>query len=186
MLNQPFAMSLLRYITAVLLLVLLLTNCREDLQAPECGKSGAIDLPVFTFAQLDRPVDCSSKRLAEHVHYVINNKEHFEELIHCNSHTYPVIDFNKYTLLVGSYLAPQTGYTVLEQEVSKVCGEKRLVHKVTIRESAAGYTAMSPVTYYAVIPKLRRGMAVEVQVDVEPPVLPQVNRQAKDPMGHKA
>ncbi|CAN5905504.1 hypothetical protein BH24BAC1_BH24BAC1_03240 [soil metagenome] len=179
-------MSLLRLVTAFLLVGLLLTNCREDAPAPECGGNCSEALPVFTFAQLDRPVACSSKRLAEHVHYVINTKEHFEEFIYCNSHTYPVIDFSKYTLLVGSYLAPQTGYTVQEQEVSKVCGENKLVHKVTIRESAAGYRAMTPVTYYAVIPKLKQGIAVEVQVDVEAPVLPQASRSQKNPAGQEA
>lgn len=165
-------MSLLKFICAMLLLGLLLINCTDDLLHPDCreshlspeGSSEAIT--VLTFGQLDRPVDCSPKRIADSVHYVIQDKQSFEELIHCNTHTYPLVDFDKYTLLIGSYLAPHTGYTVVEQKVTRTCVKKHLLFQVSIREEASGYTAITPVTYYAVIPKVRRGVAVEVKVEV--------------------
>lgn len=179
-------MSLLKYLTAMALLGLLMINCKNNLVAPASGESGPEAVPVLTFAQLDRPVDCSSKRIAGHVHYVINDKDRFEELIHCNSHTYPLIDFSRYTLLIGSYLAPATGYVVAEQQVTRPSGQKKLVHHVTIREAAGGFQALAPVTYYAVVPKIRRGIPVEVKVNVVPGAPQQPQRSAAKATGGHA
>jgi hypothetical protein len=158
-------MSLLKHMILPLLLGWLLTACKTDL--PSCLEGSSESLPIATFGQLDRPVTCFPKRIAEDIYYIINDQDHFEGLIHCNTHTYPRVDFKKYTLLLGSYLAPRTGYSVASQEIRNVCGVKKLIHKVTIQGSDDGSPALTPVAYYAVIPKTKKGISVEVKIEVK-------------------
>lgn len=75
--------------------------------------------------------------------------------------TFPEIDFNKYTLIVGQEMMPESYYIILRQEL--VLKGYELILKVYVPELEGGYTAIQHLFYWGLYPKIHSSK-ISVQI----------------------
>jgi hypothetical protein len=91
--------------------------------------------------------------LPENTCLMINNLEELRRrIINDNSIEVPVIDFKSYTLVVGQYVVPTTGYYVIEQHIA-VGTEKHVLH-IVVHKPEAAFAAISELYFWGLYPKL--------------------------------
>jgi hypothetical protein len=84
--------------------------------------------------------------------YVINNTD---ELLskYIGVDPFPIIDFNKYTLIVGQKIMPESFYTILRQELLSKGDE--LILNVYVPKMNGGYCAFQHLFFWGLYPKLQ-------------------------------
>lgn len=100
-------------------------------------------------------IDESSKGL----NYVIDNQNGLESLVDCT--TLPVIDFDKYVLLLGSYESDQD-LAYKSQAVIRDCETKTVTYRISYNSEQKDTTML--VDYHAVIPKIPAEYEVEFEI----------------------
>lgn len=90
---------------------------------------------------------------------IIQSQADYEKYILCHS-SLPTIDFSKKTLLAGRYVAANMDW-IDNQQVYQNCDGK-VVFKVKLERG--GYTAITKVYYFVVIPKISN--ATQVNFDI--------------------
>lgn len=88
--------------------------------------------------------------------FIINTEEELKEHFDCQM---PEIDFSKHTLLAGFFLSGNCA-NVRCQSVAKSCGSYE--YNVVLNELACA--AVTPISYFVVIPKISTGTKVKVMV----------------------
>lgn len=88
--------------------------------------------------------------------FIINTEEELKEHFGCQI---PEVDFSKHTLLVGFFLSGNCA-NVRCQSVSKICDSYE--YNVVLNELAC--TAVTPISYFVLIPKISTGTKVKVMV----------------------
>ena len=85
--------------------------------------------------------------------YVINNLNELKS-IYCGNEEIPeLLDFNKYTLVIGQKVMPTVFYPVLNQELEFF--DKKCVLKLHVPDLTAENTTGLPLYYWALYPKLK-------------------------------
>jgi hypothetical protein len=131
-------------LTIFVLLAGLTESCKKD----ECTGKITISYQTFEgFGGIDCGIiiDDQSKGL----NYVIDNQARLESLVECS--TLPVIDFEKYTLLLGSYESDKD-LVYKSQAVIRDCETMTVTFRISY-DSEQKDTSML-VDYHAVIPKI--------------------------------
>lgn len=88
--------------------------------------------------------------------FIINTEEELKEHFDCQI---PEVDFSKHTLLVGFFLSGNCA-SVRCQSVSKICDSYE--YNVVLNELAC--TAVTPISYFVLIPKIPANAKVKVKV----------------------
>ena len=83
---------------------------------------------------------------------VVNSTEELKNH-YLGDHPFPEVDFDRYTLIVGQEMMPESYYTVLRQELISFGDELRLNVYVPKLENA--YTAFQHLFYWGLYPKLQ-------------------------------
>jgi len=131
-------------ISIIVLLAGLAESCKKD----ECTGKITISYQMFeAFGGIDcgNIIDDQNKGL----NYVIDNQARLESLVECT--TLPVIDFEKYTLLLGSYES-DTDLTYKSQAIIRDCETMTVTFRISY-DTEQKDTIML-VDYHAVIPKI--------------------------------
>jgi hypothetical protein len=141
-------------ITIFLLLAGLAESCKKD----EC--TGKITISYQTFDDFGG-IDCGIiiNEQSKGLNYVIDNQAGLESLVECT--TLPDIDFEKYTLLLGSYESDKD-LAYRSQAVIRDC-ETMTVTFRTSYDSEQKDTSML-VDYHAVIPKIPDDYEVQFEI----------------------
>ncbi len=131
-------------ITIFLLLAGLAESCKKD----EC--TGKITISYQTFDDFGG-IDCGIiiNEQSKGLNYVIDNQAGLESLVECT--TLPDIDFEKYTLLLGSYESDKD-LAFRSQAVIRDCETMTVTFRISY-DSEQKDTSML-VDYHAVIPKI--------------------------------
>ncbi|MEE9460507.1 MAG: hypothetical protein V3V53_01645 [Bacteroidales bacterium] len=131
-------------ITIFLLLAGLAESCKKD----EC--TGKITISYQTFDDFGG-IDCGIiiNEQSKGLNYVIDNQAGLESLVECT--TLPDIDFEKYTLLLGSYESDKD-LAYRSQAVIRDCETMTVTFRISY-DSEQKDTSML-VDYHAVIPKI--------------------------------
>ena len=141
-------------ITVLILLAGLAESCKKD----ECtGKITVSYQTLEAFGGIDCGliIDEQSKGL----NYVIDDQAGLESLVECT--TLPVIDFEKYTLLLGSYESDQD-LVFKSQTVTRDCETMTVTFSISY-DSEQKDTSML-VDYHAVIPKIPAEYQVQFEI----------------------
>jgi hypothetical protein len=64
----------------------------------------------------------------------------------------PDIDFDKYTLVMGQYIAPGTAYRIIEQSIT--VNPEEIILNLSIEEPDGTYAVLSPLYYWGLYPKI--------------------------------
>ncbi len=131
-------------ISIFLLLAGLAESCKKD----EC--TGKITISYQTFDDFGG-IDCGIiiNEQSKGLNYVIDNQAGLESLVECT--TLPDIDFEKYTLLLGSYESDKD-LAYRSQAVIRDCETMTVTFRISY-DSEQKDTSML-VDYHAVIPKI--------------------------------
>lgn len=93
------------------------------------------------------------------LNYIVDNQAGLESLVECN--TLPDIDFDKYTLLLGSYESDKD-LTYRSQAIIRDCETMTVTYRISY-ESEQIDTSML-VDYHAVIPKIPADYEVQFEI----------------------
>jgi hypothetical protein len=129
-------------------------SCKKD----EC--TGEITLSYQTFDAFggmacENIINADTKGL----NYVIDSQAGLESLVECNA--LPSIDFDTYTLLLGSYESDKD-LTYKDQVVLKDCQTRKVTYRISY-ESMQHDSSML-VEYHAVIPKVPDDYEVQFEI----------------------
>ncbi len=141
-------------ITIFLLLAGLAESCKKD----EC--TGKITISYQTF-EVFGGLDCGNiiNEQSKGLNYVIDNQAGLESLVECTS--LPDIDFEKYTLLLGSYESDKD-LAYRSQAVIRDCETMIVTFRISY-DSEQKDTSML-VDYHAVIPKIPADYEVQFEI----------------------
>ena len=141
-------------ITIFLLLAGLTESCKKD----EC--TGKITISYQTF-DVFGGIDCGIiiNEQSKGLNYVIDNQAGLESLVECT--TLPDIDFEKYTLLLGSYESDKD-LAYRSQAVIRDCETMIVTFRISY-DSEQKDTSML-VDYHAVIPKIPDDYEVQFEI----------------------
>ena len=93
--------------------------------------------------------------------YVINSAAEYRAAFDCGD--VPALDFGAYTLLVGKSVTANCS-SLKSQHVKQACANYQ--YSVKLREGLC--TAVTQVTYHALIPKIAAGARVSLDVELVP------------------
>jgi hypothetical protein len=141
-------------ITIFVLLAGLAESCKKD----EC--TGKITISYQTF-EVFGGIDCDNiiNEQSKGLNYVIDNQAGLESLVECT--TLPDIDFEKYTLLLGSYESDKD-LAYRSQAVIRDCETMTVTFRISY-DSEQKDTSML-VDYHAVIPKIPDDYEVQFEI----------------------
>ena len=77
---------------------------------------------------------------------------------------WPVVDFEKYSLLAGNTYVPTISVS-MDHYVKYVCDDEKIVYYINIK--CGGYTAIEPIFYWTLIPKISLEQKVEFEIIFE-------------------
>ena len=143
-------------IAAFMLLAGLTGSCKKD----ECTGKITIsyqDFEAFEGMDCGNIIDEQSKGL----NYVIGDQAGLESLLECS--TLPVIDFEKYTLLLGSYESDKD-LAYKNQAVIRDCETQTVTFRISY-DSEQKDTGML-VDYHAIIPRIPEEYEVKFEIQV--------------------
>ena len=147
---------LLLIIAAFVIMVGLNESCKKD----EC--TGKITISYVTFEDFGGN-DCEIiiNEQSKGVNYIIDSQSGLESLVECTS--LPDIDFEKYTLLLGSYQS-EIDLTYKSQAIIRDCETQTLTFRISY-DSEQIDTSML-VDYHAIIPKVPEDYEVKFEIQV--------------------
>ncbi len=141
-------------ITIFLLLAGLAESCKKD----EC--TGKITISYQTF-EVFGGIDCGNiiNEQSKGLNYVIDNQAGLESLVECT--TLPDIDFEKYTLLLGSYESDKD-LAYRSQAVIRDCETMIVTFRISYDSEQKDTSIL--VDYHAVIPKIPADYEVQFEI----------------------
>lgn len=141
-------------ISVLVLLAGLVGSCKKD----EC--TGKITISYQTLEAFGG-IDCGIiiDEQSKSLNYVIDNQSGLESFVECT--TLPVIDFEKYTLLLGSYESDKD-LAYRSQAVIRDCETMTVTFRISY-DSEQKDTSML-VDYHAVIPKIPADYEVQFEI----------------------
>ncbi len=131
-------------------------SCKKD----EC--TGKITISYLTFEDYGG-IDCGIiiNDQSRGVNYVIDSQAGLESTVECT--TLPVIDFETYTLLLGSYES-EKDLAYRSQAIIRDCETQTLTFRISYDSEQKDSSML--VDYHAVIPKVPDNYEVEFEIQV--------------------
>ena len=150
-------MSTLKYYAAPLLLFIMLFNaCKKD----ECtGRTTISYTTIDDFGGFA----CGNviNDQTRGYNYIVSNQSALETLVECDS--LPLIDFEKYVLLLGSYES-ENDLSYKGQALVRDCETQLLTY--TISYNSEGRDTSVLVDYHAIIPKVPDSYEIKFAIEV--------------------
>ena len=142
----------------IISILVLLSGLTESCKKDECAGKITISYQTLeAFGGIDCGIIISEQ--SKGLNYVIDNQGGLESLVECT--TLPDIDFEKYTLLLGSYESDKD-LAYKNQAVIRDCETMTVTFRISYDSEQKDTTML--VDYHAVIPKIPADYEVQFEI----------------------
>ncbi len=167
------------YFFIIIISLLFINNCEHNNSSPfNChGDEDIITVPVSQLeglgfgigtSTLVNPITCESVLDFKEKQFIIRSEDSyhkFQEYAECLFiDNWPVVDFEKHSLLAGNTNAPTISES-MDQSVKYVCNDDKIIYYIKIK--CSGLTAIEPIFYWTLIPKISSEIKVEFEIVFE-------------------
>ena len=146
----------MRILTVTLLTSLLFYACNKD----DCtGKTTISYATMEDFGGVSCGLDTSAYGAG--MNFVVVDASTMEDLLACDS--MPEIDFNKYTLLIGTHVS-ETDLSYKDQAVIRDCETRMVTCQISF--DSEGLDTSMLVRYHAIIPRVPEGYVIDFAIKI--------------------